>query len=125
MMEKAKKPKAVSEEAAVLSPCPPEVAKGTSATNVAEEERKMPLLPKYAAVPREVFRAGPVAVEAGEVAPSSVAVEAPNDVEEGYKGGDAEKTEEVEDKDKDDKDDEDDYASGDDEKEEEGNDASD
>jgi hypothetical protein len=38
-------------------------------------EQKMPLLPKYVAVPREVFRAGPVAVEE---APSSVAVEAPN-----------------------------------------------
>jgi hypothetical protein len=78
---------------------------------------------QYAAVPREVFGAGPVAVEE---APSSVAVEAPNDVEEGEKGGDAEKTEEVEDKDKDDKD-EDDYASSDDdddEEEEEDNDAS-
>jgi len=59
-MEKAKKPKAVAAEGA---PCPPEVAKGTSATNVAEKERKIPSLPKYAAVPREVFRAGPVAVE--------------------------------------------------------------
>jgi len=37
-MEKAKKPKVVSEEAAVSSPCPPEVAKGTSATNVAEDD---------------------------------------------------------------------------------------
>jgi hypothetical protein len=32
-------------------------------TNVAEKERKIPSLPKYAAVPREVFRAGPVVVE--------------------------------------------------------------
>jgi len=44
-------------EAAEGAPCPPEVAKGTSATNVAEEERKTSSLPKYAALPREVFGA--------------------------------------------------------------------
>ena len=54
--EKAKKPKGVAAEAAVssvLSP-PTEVAKGASPskTNVVEEERKMPALPKHAAVPR-------------------------------------------------------------------------
>jgi len=59
-----------------------------------------------------------------EEAPSSVAFEAPNDVEEGEKGGDAEKTKEVEDEDKGEKDDEDDYASGNDEEEKEGDDGS-
>jgi hypothetical protein len=38
MMEKAKKPKAVTVEVAISSSCPPEVAKGTSATNVAEDD---------------------------------------------------------------------------------------
>jgi len=114
--EKAKKPKAVAAEAAVLSPPPAEVAKGTSATRVAEEERKMPSLPKYAAVPREVFRAGPVAVE---VAPSLVAVKA---VE--AQGVAGEKMEEVEDEDKEDKDGDDDSASGDDDEEESGNEGS-
>jgi len=47
----------------------------------------------------------------------SVAVEAPNDAEEGEKGGDAEKTEEVED----DKDDDDDSVSSNNVEEEEGN----
>jgi hypothetical protein len=108
--EKAKKPKAVAAEAAR---CPPEIAKGTSATNVAEEERKMPSLPKYAAVPREVFGAGPVAVE------ESVAVEA---VE--AQGVAAEKMEEVEDEDKEDEDGDDDSASGNDVKEESGNEGS-
>jgi hypothetical protein len=122
MVEKAKKPKAVSEEAAVSSPCPPEVAKGASATNVAEDERKIPALPKYVAVPREVFGAGPVAVEE---APSSVEVEAPNDVEEGEKGGAAKKTEKVEDKDKDNEVDDDNDASGNYVEEEEDNDGSD
>jgi len=55
-MEKAKKPKTVSEEAAVSSPCPPEVAKGTSSvpseTNVVD--RKITVLPKYAAVLRGI-----------------------------------------------------------------------
>jgi len=122
MVEKAKKPKAVSEEAAVSSPCPPEVAKGASATNVAEDERKIPALPKYVAVLREVFGAGPVAVEE---APSSVEVEAPNDVEEGEKGGAAKKTEKVEDKDKDNEVDDDNDASGNYVEEEEDNDGSD
>jgi hypothetical protein len=54
--EKAKKPKGVVAEAAVssVSSPPAEVAKGASPskTNVVEEERKMPALPKHAAVPR-------------------------------------------------------------------------
>jgi hypothetical protein len=54
--EKAKKPKAVAAEAAVSSPG---VAKGASTTNVAEEERKMPSLPKYAAVLRDVVYLDP------------------------------------------------------------------
>jgi hypothetical protein len=64
-MEKAKKPKAVSEEAAVSSPCPAKVAKGASAKNVAEDEQKNPALPKYAAVLREVFGAASVVPVAG------------------------------------------------------------
>jgi len=67
MMEKAKKPKAVATEATLSSPPPPaEVAKGTSGTNVVEDERKIAALPKYAAVPRVVIGAAsvePVAVE--------------------------------------------------------------
>jgi Mrp family chromosome partitioning ATPase len=63
--EKAKKPKGVAAETAILlvSSPPAEVGKKTSASNVAEEERKMPALPKYAAVPRKVFEAGAVPVE--------------------------------------------------------------
>jgi hypothetical protein len=113
--EKAKKPKGVAAETAissVLSP-PAEVAKGTSASNVAEEERKMPALPKYAAVPREVFGAGAVPVE------ESVAVEA---VE--AQGVAGEKLEEAEDKDKEDNDDDDDSGSGNDEEEYSGNEGS-
>jgi len=72
MGEKAKKPKAVPEEAAFSSPCSAKVAKGTSATNVAEDERKIPALLKYVAVPREVFGAASVVPVAGEEAPSSV-----------------------------------------------------
>jgi hypothetical protein len=60
--EKAKKPKLVAAEAAVLSVLSPpaEVAKGASPskTNVVEEERKMPALPKHGAVPRAAFGAG-------------------------------------------------------------------
>jgi hypothetical protein len=54
-METAKKPKEITEEAAVLPPCAPEVAKGTSSvsseTNVME--RKIAALLKYVAVLRE------------------------------------------------------------------------
>jgi hypothetical protein len=59
----AKKPKVVAAEAAVLSVSSPGVAKETIAANVAGEERKMPALPKYAAVPRVVFMAGGVEVQ--------------------------------------------------------------
>jgi hypothetical protein len=114
MVEKAKKPKAVAAEGAL---CPPEVAKGTSATLVAEEERKMPSLPKYATVPIEVFGARPVAVE---VAPSLVAVKA---IE--AQGVTGEKMEKVEDEDKEDEDGDDDSNSGDDEEEELGNEGTD
>jgi len=113
--EKAKKPKGVAAETAissVLSP-PPEVGKGTSASNVAEEERKMPALPKYVAVLREVFGAGAVPVE------ESVAVEAVK-----AQGVAGEKLEEAEDKDKEDDDDDDDSGSSDDEEEDSGNEGS-
>jgi hypothetical protein len=107
--EKAKKPKGVAAETAILSVSSPpaEVAKGTSASNVAEEEWKLPALPKYAAVPREVFGAGAVPVE------ESVAVEAIK-----AQGVAGEKLEEAEDKDKEDDNDDNDYGSGDDEEEE-------
>jgi hypothetical protein len=59
MVEKTTKPKSVA-VAAEGAPLGAEVAKGTSATNVVGEERKMPALPKYAAVPRAVFGAGGV-----------------------------------------------------------------
>jgi len=66
-MEMAKKPKAVATEATLLSPTPPaEVTKGTSATNVAEDERKIAALPKYAAVPRAVTGTASVELIAGE-----------------------------------------------------------
>jgi hypothetical protein len=70
--EKAKKPKGVAAETAIssVSSPPAEVAKGTSASNVAEEEWKMPALPKYAAVPREVFEAKAVPVEESVAEPS-------------------------------------------------------
>jgi hypothetical protein len=65
-MEMAK-PKAVATEATLLSPTPPaEVTKGTSATNVAEDERKITALPKYAAVPRAVTGTASVELVAGE-----------------------------------------------------------
>jgi hypothetical protein len=114
--EKAKKPKGVAAETAissVLSP-PAEVGKETSASNVAEEEQKMPALPKYAAVPRECFGAGAVPVE------ESVAVEAIK-----AQGVAGEKLEEAEDKDKEEDDDDDDSGSGDDEEEESGKEGSD
>jgi hypothetical protein len=65
--EKAKKPKGVAAEAAVSSVLSPsaEVAiePSPSKTNVVEEERKMPALPKHAAVPRAAFGAGGVKVQ--------------------------------------------------------------
>jgi len=101
ILEKTKKPKAVAAEAA---PCPPEVAKGTSATNVAEEERKMPSLPslpKYAAVPREVFRAGPVEAQ-GVAADKIEEVEEEEDNDEEDKKKEDKEGEEKEEEDGDD-----------------------
>jgi hypothetical protein len=111
--EKAKKPKGVATETTILSVSSPtaEVGKETSAINVAEEEQKMPALPKYAAVLREVFGAG--AVPVGQ----SVGVEAVEG--QGVAG---EKLEEAEDENKDDDDDDDDSGSGEYEEEEESGD---
>jgi hypothetical protein len=101
--QKAKKPKGVAAETAILSVSPPpaEVAKGTTASNVAEEEQKMPALPNCAAVPREVIGAGAVPAEVKAVAPLVKAIEAQGVAEE--------KLEEADD------DDDDDSGSGDDE----------
>jgi hypothetical protein len=111
-VEKSKKPTSAA-VAAEGAPLVAEVAKGTSETNVAEEERKMPALPKYVAVPREVFGAGPVAAE---VAPLVKAVKAQSVA--------GETLEEAEDEDKEDEDGDDDSASGDEEEEELGNEGS-
>jgi len=107
--EKAKKPKGVAAEAAVSSILSPsaEVAKEPSASNVAEEEQKMPALPKCAAVPREVIGAGAVPAEVKAVAPLVKAVEA-----QGVAG---EKLEEAEENKDDDDDDDDSGGSYDDE----------
>jgi len=108
--EKAKKPKGVATVTTILSVSSPpaEVGKETSASNVAEEEQKMPALPKYAAVPREVFGAGAVPVE------QSVAVEAVEG--QGVAGEKLEEAEENAKENKDDDDDED-VESGDEESE--------
>jgi len=105
--EKAKKPKGVAAVTTILSVSSPpaEVGKATSASNVAEEEQKLPALPKYAAVPREVFGAGAVQVE------QSVAVEAvKGQVVAGEK---LEEAEENAKENKDDDNDDDDSGSGD------------
>jgi hypothetical protein len=60
--EKAKKPKGVVAEAAVSSVSSPP-AKEPSASNVAEEEQKMPALPKCAASPKEANGAGALRAE--------------------------------------------------------------
>jgi hypothetical protein len=104
--EKAKKPKGETAFSSVLSP-PAEVAKGTSASNVAEEEQKMSALPKCVAVPREVIGAGAVPAEVKAVAPLVKAVEA-----QGVAG---EKLEEAEENKDDDDDDDDSGGSYDDE----------
>jgi hypothetical protein len=111
-VEKATKPKSAA-VAAEGAPLGAEVANGTSASNVAEEERKIPALPMYAAVPREVFEAGAVPVQ------ELVAVEA---VE--AQGVAGEKLEEAEEKDKEDDDDDNDSGSGNDEDEDWGNEGS-
>jgi len=104
--EKAKKPKGVAMVTTILSVSSPpaEVGKETSASNVAEEEQKMPALPKYAAVPREVFGAGAVPVE------QSVAVEAVEG--QGVAGEKLEEAEENAKENKDDDDDDDDSGGG-------------
>jgi len=108
-VEKTTKPKsaAVAAEGATLVA---EVSKGSSASNVAEEEQKMPALPKCAAVAREVIGARAVPVE------QSVGVEAIKG--QGVAG---EKLEEAEEN-KDDDDDEDDSGGDDDEEEEKSDD---
>jgi len=113
VLEKAKKPKGVAAETTILSVSSPpaEVGKETFASNVAEEEWKMPALPKYAAVSREVFGAGAVPVE------QSVGVESVEG--QGVAG---EKLEETEDENKDDDDDDDDSGSGEYKEEEESGD---
>ena len=112
--EKAKKPKGVVAAAvsSVSSP-PAEVAKGASPSNVAEEEQKMPALPKCAASPKEAIGAGAVRAE------PSVGVEAVK----GH-GVAGEKLDEAEDKEKDDDDDDDDSGGDDDEDEESGDEES-
>jgi hypothetical protein len=115
--EKAKKPKVVAAEAAVssVSSPPAEVAKGASARNVAEEEQKMPALPKCAAVAKEAIGAGAVpAEESVAVAPLVTAIEA-----QGVAG---DKLEKAEDENKDDDDDDDDSGGDDDEEDEESGD---
>jgi len=117
--EKAKKPKGVVAEAAVssVSSPPAEVAKGASPskTNVVEEERKMPALPKCVAVAKEAIGAGAVpAEESVAVAPLVTAVEA--------QGVPGDKLEEAEDENKDDDDDANDSGSDEDDEDSESGD---
>jgi hypothetical protein len=110
--EKAKKPKRVAVERAIssISSLPAEVSKGTFASNVAEEEQKMPALLRCAAVPREVIGAGAVLpAEVKAVAPLVKAVKA--------QGVAREKLEEAEEN-KDEEDDDDDSGGGDDDEDE-------
>ena len=95
-VEKTTKPKSAA-VAAEGAPLVAEVSKGSSATNVVEEERKMPALPKYVAVPRAVFGAGGVEAQ----------------------GGAADKMEEVKEKEKEDDNDNDDSGGSNVEEEEE------
>jgi hypothetical protein len=95
-VEKTTKPKSAA-VAAEGAPSVADVSKGSSATNVVEEERKMPALPKYAAVPRAVFGAGGVEAQ----------------------GGAADKMEEVKEKEKEDDNDNDDSGGSNVEEEEE------
>jgi hypothetical protein len=111
-VEKATKPKSAA-VAAEGAPLGAEAAKGTSATNVVEEERKMPALPKYAAVPRVVFRAGGVEAQ-------STAADKMEEIEEEEDNKEEDKKKE----DKDDEDGDDDSASGYEEEEESGNEGS-
>jgi hypothetical protein len=114
--EKAKKPKGVAAEAAVssvLSP-PTEVAKGASPskTNVVEEERKMPALPKHAAVPRVAFGAGGVEVQ-------GVAADTMEEVKEKEKDEEQNEEEQKEEEENHDEDDDDDSGGGGDDDEDE------
>ena len=104
-----------------MSPPPAKVAKGTSSvpseTNVAVDERKIAVLPKYMAVLRVVIGAVSVVPVAGEEVlqeSSSVVVEELNYVEEGNEGDVAQKTDDVEDKDEKDIDVVDDHGNNDD-----------
>jgi len=115
-VEKTTKPKSAA-VAAEGAPLGAEVAKGTSATNVVEEERKMPALPKYAAVVRAVFGAGGVKVQ-GTAADKMEEIEEEEDNKEDNKEEDKKK------EDKEDEDSDDDSASGDEEEEESGNEGS-
>ena len=112
--EKAKKPKGVVAEAAVSSVSSPP-AKEPSASNVAEEEQKMPALPKCVAVAKEAIGAGAVpAEESVAVAPLVTAVEA--------QGVPGDKLEEAEDENKDDDDDANDSGSDEDDEDSESGD---
>jgi hypothetical protein len=116
-VEKTTKPKSAA-IAAEGAPLGAEVAKGTSASNVVEEERKMPALPKYAAVPRAVFGVR-------EVEAQGTAAEKMEEIEEEEENKEEEKKEEEKKKeDKEDNEGNDDSASGDEEEEESGDEGS-
>jgi hypothetical protein len=112
----AKKPKVVPAEAAVLSVLSPGVAKGTSAANVAEEERKMPILPMYAAVPKVVLGARGVEAQGTAADKMELIVKEADNKDQ--------KKEEEKKKEKEDYGTDDDSASGDDDDEESGNEES-
>jgi hypothetical protein len=115
-VEKATKPKSAA-VAAEGTPLGAEVAKGASATNVAEEERKMPALPKYAAVPRAVFRAGGVEAQ-GVAADKMEEIEEEEDKKEEDKKEEDKKNEDQEEEEKAEEDSDNDSVSGDNEEEE-------
>jgi hypothetical protein len=116
-VEKTTTPKSAA-VAAEGAPLGAEVAKGTSASKVVEEERKMPALPKYAAVPRAVFGAGGVEAQ-GSAADKVEEIEEEDENKEEDK-----KEEEKKKEDKEDEDGDDDSASGDEEEEESGDEGS-
>jgi len=97
-VEKTTKPKSAA-VAAEGTPLVAEVSKGSSATNVVEEERKMPALPKHAAVPRATFGAGGVEAQ-------GVAADTMEEVKEKEK---EEEQKEEEQKEEEEKHDDDDY----------------
>jgi len=110
-VKKTPKPKLVA-VAAEGAPLVAEVSKGSSATNVVEEERKMPALPKHAAVPRATFGAGGVEAQ-------GVAADTMEEVKEKEKEEEQKKEEQKEEEEKHDDDDEDDSGSGGDDDEDE------